>query len=407
LKKKKTAKKIYKNKLTMALAMSGVTMLLIGALALHIKQSSAEGTAYAQSTDSGSFSSASSGGNPSSSGNIPAAAPTTSSSYVQASKPATVGSSSASTKKAPSASTVMAAPSQSSNLHLYANPNSNVATQAQSWASSNPGDASVMNKLASIPMANWFGDFSGDISSAVNNYVTAASNVGQVPVLVAYNIPERDCGGYSSGGAASASAYEGWITQFAQAIGQRNAIVVVEPDALAGMDCLSSSDQQARLQLVSYAVQALRSDTKAAIYLDAGHYNWQSVSTMASRLQAADVAAATGFSLNVSNFETNANSISYGDSLSAAIGGKHFVVDTSRNGNGTGDGSWCNPTGTAFGTTPTLQTGSNLLDAYLWIKAPGESDGQCGVTEAGTTAPAAGGWWPQYVLMMATNSGWN
>jgi endoglucanase len=40
-------------------------------------------------------------------------------------------------------------------------------------------------------------------------------------------------------------------------------------------------------------------------------------------------------------------------------------------------------------------TGSALLDALLWIKAPGESDGSC----AG--GPAAGVWWPAYALGLA------
>jgi endoglucanase len=414
---KKIIKKIYKNKITMPIAVTGITLLIAGFLVMHIRHGSAQGTVYAQATASGSSSSSSSGGSPSStstgSGSSSSAPAATSGAAAQTSKAASAASSSsaAAAPKKPAAvsssSPAPAAPEVNSSLHLYTNPSSDVATQAEAWASANPNDATAMNRLASTPMANWFGDFSGDITSAVNNYVSAASNAGQVPVLVAYNIPERDCGGYSSGGAANASSYETWITQFAQAVGQRNAIVVVEPDALAGMDCLSSSDQQTRLQLISYAVQALRTNSKAAIYLDAGNSSWQSVSVMASRLEAADVASATGFSLNVSGFDTNSSSVAYGNSLSAAIGGKHFVIDTSRNGNGTGDGNWCNPNGTAFGTTPTLQTGSGLIDAYLWIKDPGESDGQCGATQAGTSAPAAGVWWPQYALMLAANSGWN
>ncbi|HEY3057403.1 MAG TPA: glycoside hydrolase family 6 protein [Chloroflexota bacterium] len=49
-----------------------------------------------------------------------------------------------------------------------------------------------------------------------------------------------------------------------------------------------------------------------------------------------------------------------------------------------------------------------LLDAFVWVKAPGESDGQCarGPGPAGTTGdpqwglidPIAGGWFPQQAL---------
>jgi endoglucanase len=315
-------------------------------------------------------------------------------------------------KKATPAATTTAsngsAPPISHAASLYVNPNSDVASQAKAWASTNPTDAGLMNRLASTPMADWFGDFSGNISSAVNSYVSAASNAGQVPVLVAYNIPERDCGGYSSGGAASASAYETWISQFASAIGNRNSIVVVEPDALASEDCLSATDQQTREQLLSFAVQSLRTNApKSAIYMDGGNSNWRAASVMASRLSSADVGQATGFSLNVSNFYTTSSNTSYGAAISGLLGGKHFVIDTSRNGSGPdSQDDWCNPEGRSFGQTPTLQTGNGLIDAYLWIKNPGESDGQCGSVQAGSTAPAAGAWWPQYALMLANDSGW-
>jgi endoglucanase len=314
----------------------------------------------------------------------------------------------AATMKAATNSTASAAPAVAKTATLYANPSSNVASNARAWATANPSNAGAMNRLAATPMAQWFGDFSGNAQTGANQYVTAAIAASKVPVLVAYNIPQRDCGSYSSGGATSATAYQSWINSFAAGIGQRSAIVIVEPDALADMDCLSASDQTTREQLLSYAVQTLRADTKAAIYLDAGHYNWQSVATMTSRLNAADMAAATGFSLNVSNFETTANNTAYGTSLSATVSGKHFVIDTSRNGNGpaSGDTAWCNPDGRSFGNTPTLQTGNSLVDAYLWVKAPGESDGQCGPAQYGTAAPAAGVWWPQYALMLEANSGW-
>jgi endoglucanase len=300
------------------------------------------------------------------------------------------------------------APSLSHGSSLYAYPNSDIATQARAWATVNPGQAGIMNRLAQTPMAEWFGDFSGDISSAVNTYVSAASAVGEIPELVAYNIPGRDCGSYSSGGAASPAAYQAWVSQFAAAIGNRSAVVIIEPDALAGQDCLSSADQQTRDQLIGYAVQVLRADDpSAAIYIDAGNSSWQSTSVMASRLQAADIAQATGFSLNISNFYTTASNTSYGQQLSSLVGGKHFVIDTSRNGNGPDSSNdWCNPDGRAFGQTPTLETGNSLIDGYLWIKGAGESDGQCGPSQQGTSAPAAGGWWPQYALMLAQNSGW-
>ncbi len=72
------------------------------------------------------------------------------------------------------------------------------------------------------------------------------------------------------------------------------------------------------------------------------------------------------------------------------------VIDTSRNGNGSATGGeWCNPAGRALGNTPSVSSGQPLIDAYLWIKAPGESDGTC------NGGPSAGGWWADYALGLA------
>src|SRR5213079_2606883 len=97
--------------------------------------------------------------------------------------------------------------------------------------------------------------------------------------------------------------------------------------------------------------------------IDAGHSRWLSTSVAASRLGAAGVAQADGFSLNVSNFNPTASEVEYGKAVSALVGGKHFVVDTSRNGLGPA-GTWCNPGGQALGPRPmTAPGGGKLIDA--------------------------------------------
>ena len=96
--------------------------------------------------------------------------------------------------------------------------------------------------------------------------------------------------------------------------------------------------------------------------------------------------------------------IAYGKQLSAAVGGKHFVIDTSRNGNGApkvdgdSEAAWCNPDGRALGSPPTTETSEPLCDAFLWIKKPGESDGTC------NGGPKAGEWWQEKALELVKNS---
>ena len=278
----------------------------------------------------------------------------------------------------------------------FLDPSSNARRQADGWRVSRPADAAQMDKIAAQPQADWFGEWSGDIQTAVSNRVSQITSAGALPVLVAYDIPLRDCGSYSSGGATSPDAYKAWIRGFAAGIGSRRAVVVLEPDALAGMDCLSAADQQTRLALLSDAVSVLAARAGVSTYIDAGNSGWQSASTMAGRLRSAGVASARGFSLNVSNFMTTATQRTYGDQLSGLLGGKHYVVDTSRNGLGpAANGQWCNPSGRALGDRATAATGDALADAYFWIKRPGESDGTC------NGGPAAGSWWADYALGLA------
>ena len=69
------------------------------------------------------------------------------------------------------------------------------------------------------------------------------------------------------------------------------------------------------------------------------------------------------------------------------------------------NGAGC-PNNEDLGIRPTTNTGDPLADAFLWVKTPGQSDGQCdrgtrtGVDPArGNTAdPAAGAWFPQQAL---------
>lgn len=281
---------------------------------------------------------------------------------------------------------------------FWVNPYSNAQKTADEWRLTRPADAAQMDKIAANSQAKWMGGWSGDIVTAVSSYVGTVTGIGAVPVLVAYNIPQRDCGGLSGGG-TSVEGYKTWISGFATGLAGRRAIVILEPDALTMMDCLSSTDQTTRVNLIKYAIQVLKAQGQTVVYLDGGHSAWKSASDQAARLTKASVDAADGFALNVSNFQYTSNLIAYGKSISALIGGKHFVIDTSRNGLGpTSDNQWCNPAGRGLGTASTTYTADPLVDAYLWIKAPGESDGAC------NGAPSAGTWWADYALGLAQRS---
>lgn len=267
--------------------------------------------------------------------------------------------------------------------------------QADLWMATRPADADLMAWMGAQPTARWLNEWTGDVTASVKTTLDGAQ--GRLPVFVAYNIPLRDCGSHSAGGAAEADAYRSWIRRFADGLLGRKALVVLEPDAIAGAGCLGAERQEERFALLRDAVDVL-SDAGAMVYLDAGHPRWLDAETAAARLTRAGVARAQGFSLNVSNFVATPENVAYGDRLSALVGGKRYVIDTSRNGRGAApDGAWCNPDGRALGELPTTRTAYPLVDALLWIKVPGESDGPC------NGGPSAGTWWPEYALELAVN----
>ncbi|GHJ43749.1 glucanase [Catellatospora sp. TT07R-123] len=269
------------------------------------------------------------------------------------------------------------------------------------WLAANPNDSRaslISQRIGSQPQARWFASYNqSTIQSQVASYVGAANAVNQIPVLVAYMIPNRDCGGASAGGAPSYSAYRTWVDAFAAGLGSRTAVVILEPDSLALQTCLSASEKSERNSALSYAVGRLKqADPSVKVYLDAGHSAWNSASDTASRLQAAGVANAAGFFSNVSNFHWTADEVNFGRNVLNALGNGnlHQVVDVSRNGKGALGSEWCDPAGRGTGAAPTTATNESTVDALLWIKPPGEADG---------CAAAAGTFVPDLAYSLAQN----
>ncbi|MER7404218.1 glycoside hydrolase family 6 protein [Streptomyces sp. NPDC000070] len=284
---------------------------------------------------------------------------------------------------------------------FWVDPESPAARQAKLWQrQGREEDAELIRRIADRPVALWpAGEL--DPTPMVRAASSAAGREEKTAVFVAYNIPHRDCGQHSAGGAADANAYRDWIGKFADALGEAEALVVLEPDAVAHVvdGCTPGEHHAEREQLLGEAITRLKRQPHTKVYLDAGNADWiREPAKLVEPLKRAGIERADGFALNVSNFQTNETTTEYGRRLAEALGGKHFVVDTSRNGNGPLPGVWCNPPGRALGTPPTTDTRDPAVDAYLWIKRPGESDGTC---EGG---PAAGRWWPEYALGLARNT---
>lgn len=272
---------------------------------------------------------------------------------------------------------------------FYVDPDSPAAVWVRDHPD-NPGVAAIRSTIATRAAARWFGDWTNDVGSAVARYIAAASAARQVPIVVAYNLPLRDCGQHSKGGAATTHAYRRWISAFAGGIGAGQAVVIVEPDGLAQLDCLPPEAQSERLELIRHAVAEFKARApNARVYLDIGHSAWLSAAVAARRLTLAGIAGARGFALNVSNFRTTADSAAYGQSIVALLAAeglqKSFVVDTSRNGNGPLESQWCDPRGRRLGEVSSTRA-DDRMEMTLWIKNPGTADG-C-AAPAGTFVPS-------------------
>jgi endoglucanase len=257
-------------------------------------------------------------------------------------------------------------------------------TSAARWAAANAGDsraAVIRDRIASVPQARWFTTTNtSEVRAQVSSFVGAAAAAGKIPIMVVYNIPNRDCGGASGGGAPSHDAYRAWVDQVAAGLGNRPAYIVLEPDVLPLMSNCQNADQQSQTRAsMAYAGKKLKSGSaQAKVYFDIGNSAWLTPSEAANRLRGADVSnSADGISINVSNYRANSETVPYAKQVLNQLGDSRLkaVIDTSRNGNGPLGEEWCDPAGRAIGVPSTTQTGDSQIAAFLWVKLPGEADG--------------------------------
>ena len=286
-------------------------------------------------------------------------------------------------------------------LKFFVDPEAISAKRAEALKDTKPEIAKLfMEKLAKQPTAIWIGDWNSNVKRKVEAAVDQATKQGEVAIFVAYNVPGRDCGQHSAGGTKTATTYRQWIRDVAAGIADRTAVVILEPDALGLLEkegCLSKEQQEERLFLLKDAIRTLRKNPKTIVYLDGGHSKWHPVEEHARLLKMGGVEEAHGFALNTSNYRAMDELLPFAKKLSELLGGIHGVIDTSRNGAGPVGVEWCNPPDRKLGVPPTLETADpSYLDAYLWLKVPGESDGDC------NGAPKAGAFWDKAAIELVS-----
>lgn len=195
---------------------------------------------------------------------------------------------------------------------------------AQLTSSGDRTDAALVRGMTRTPHAVWIdGGSPNDARVTALTTVNRAAGKNEMPVLSLYNIPGRDCSGFSAGGATDLASYEAWIDGVAAGIGSQPAIVILEPDSLGLLpqtNCGSTTFTDAdRFAELNYAVDKLGADARTRVYLDGTHSAWLNTGDIAQRLVEAGVQRAAGFYLNISNYQYASNEVFYGTWISDCI----------------------------------------------------------------------------------------
>ena len=343
---------------------------------------------------------------------------------------------------------------------LYVNPD--YVREVRAVEAAHPGDAPLLRKMETLPTAIWL-SWIADTKKLPGQLddVRRQAQAGQrpiVPVFVVYNLPGRDCAAEASAGELSTDAtgearyQHEFIDPIATAFRahpEQRVAVILEPDSLSNLvtnldrpKCHAAAELYKRG--IAYAITQL-SLPNVFLYLEAAHAGWLGFPKNIGRAaqlykdvlaRAGGPSRIRGFALDVSNYDPAVDPAStprdrssaasdetgYAADLTKALAGvgvtgKRFVIDTGRDGRAyirSIASSWCNVKGAGLGERPRAAP-SPLVDAYLYIKTPGESDGTsdpnaprfdptCGGDDAAPGAPQAGLMFDSYLIDLVKNA---
>ncbi|KAF1915702.1 1, 4-beta cellobiohydrolase [Ampelomyces quisqualis] len=340
---------------------------------------------------------------------------------------------------------------------VYANKFYSSEVISAASAISDPALASAAANVANVGTFLWI-----DTRSKIAVVEDGIKDVpcDQIAAFVIYDLPGRDCAAKASNGelpVGSLSVYKSEYIDPIVAIFKKypnTAIaLVIEPDSLPNL--VTNSNLQTCKDSasgyrdgVAYALKSLNLPN-IAMYIDAGHGGWlgwnDNLKPGAKGL--ADVYKAAGSPKQVRGIATNVagwNSYDlspgefskaadaqwnkaqnekqyvaiFSPELKSAGMPSQAIIDTGRNavtGLRKEWGHWCNVKGAGFGVRPTGSTGNSLVDAFVWVKPGGESDGTsdtsadrydsfCGYEDAYQPSPEAGQWNQAYFEDLVRNA---
>jgi cellulose 1,4-beta-cellobiosidase len=336
------------------------------------------------------------------------------------------------------------------------------ATNVEATAKRHPDEADQIRKVAKYPTAVWLDSIKaidklpGWLDEAKKQQ--DASGKPTVAVVVVYDLPNRDCSAASSAGElkVAQNGEARYMNEFIDPIAaqfkahpDQPIVVILEPDSLGNLATnmglpMCQEAKHAYKNGIVYAIKKFALQN-VSIYLDAAHSGWLGWDDNRAKIakifkgvlsDAGGPGMIRGFALNTANYTSLSNrdgaileptnpcpnELTYAKVLGKTLemyGFKepHFIIDTARNGKGQirkAWGSWCNVHGAGLGERPRVDPEPGI-DAYFWVKPPGESDGvsdpsqprydeMCGGRDAAKGAPQAGEWFESYFLDLVRNA---
>jgi cellulose 1,4-beta-cellobiosidase len=294
-----------------------------------------------------------------------------------------------------------------------------------------------LDRIAAIEPAEGMG-LADHLDEALRQQASAADpEQPMVVTFVVYDLPDRDCAALASNGELK-SAEDGvrrykeeYIDRIVEVLRSNpvyerlRVVMVVEPDSLPNLvtnvDVIAAcrAAEPVYRESVQYAISALGALDHVYVYLDIAHSGWlgwdHPARAAALYREVIDAAGGdalvAGFATNVANYSALSEPFDpYGDvganmslivdfyewnrviderrvvdAMRAHFPSHGFVIDTGRNGwrdrgarlpldARVHRGNWCNQTGAGIGERPRANPAPGV-DAYFWVKPPGESDG--------------------------------
>ncbi|RXW21712.1 hypothetical protein EST38_g4151 [Candolleomyces aberdarensis] len=330
-------------------------------------------------------------------------------------------------------------------------------------------NAARTRTVQTVPTFAWVSTTAAisELRPLISDALAVQSRTGkkQIVQIVIYNLPDRDCSATASDGEFHIAddglrKYKGFIDNIVAELSTEDAdklqfSLILEPDSLGNLitnlsviKCGNAADVYR--EAIAYAIAKLQRPN-IALYLDAAHGGWlgwaanlaPSAKLFAQVLKGAQSinpsAKVRGLAINVSNYNQYVAPVredytEWNDSwderrylnnliphLEAAGFPAHFIVDQGRSGKAgirTSWSQWCNIKNAGFGTRPTADQAvinNENVDAIVWVKPGGESDGtsdvnavrydaNCRSPVAHVPAPEAGEWFNEYVVNLVKNA---